>query len=137
MASPHTYSYYFGLGVAIILGYVISSLRIEIRIIGVITMLSERMGRTSAKKRMIQIKANELTESEESFQQKNILSGWDDKNIFELERRAIFSKACDFTAQRMQNSDKCDSRLGFLLPMHHGSRKQVTTEHTTSLVSLS
>jgi ribose/xylose/arabinose/galactoside ABC-type transport system permease subunit len=106
MAILDAYSYYCGLGIAMMLGYVISSLRIERFIITAITMLPKQVSGTLAKKQMAASQEKSLVDSEESFPRMSILNGWTDENIFELERRAIFSKACDFTAQRMQNSDR-------------------------------
>jgi hypothetical protein len=88
------------------LGYVISSLRIERLIITAITMPPEQVSGTLAKKQMAASQEKSLVDSEDSFPRMSILSGWTDEKIFELERRAIFSKACGLTAQRMQNSDR-------------------------------
>ncbi|KAH8790340.1 hypothetical protein F5882DRAFT_491748 [Hyaloscypha sp. PMI_1271] len=94
MAILDAYSYYYGLGIAMMLGYVISSLRIERFIITAITMLPKQVSGTLAKKQMAASQEKSLVDSEESFPRMSILSGWTDENIFELERRAIFSKAC-------------------------------------------
>jgi hypothetical protein len=94
MAVLDTYSYYFGLGIAIVLGYVLSSLRVERLLIAAIMVLPERVSGKSLKKEIIS-EGNNVADAEEKFPTPSFISGWTKENIFELERRAIFSKACD------------------------------------------
>lgn len=110
MAVPDTYSYYFGLGIAIVLGYVLSSLRIERLLIAAIMALPERISGTSLKKQ-ISPAGNNVIENEQTFPMPSVLSGRTEENIFELERRAIFSKAGDFNIRGMETSDT--ARPGF------------------------
>ncbi len=98
MAALDTYSYYFGLASAIVLGYFLSSLRIERLVIAAISMLQERVSGKDFKKRT-KADRNTIASAKETFSTPSILSGWTEENLFELERRAIFSKACDLIAQ--------------------------------------
>jgi hypothetical protein len=98
MAVLDTNSYYFGLGIAIILGYVLSSLRVERLFIAAIMVLPERVNGKSLNKEIIS-ERNNITNAEQKFPTPSFISGWTEDNIFELERRAIFSKACDLIAQ--------------------------------------
>jgi hypothetical protein len=98
MAGLDTYSYYFGLATAIVLGYFLSSLRIERLIITVIIMLQERVSGKYLKKQTTE-NGNTIESAKETFSTPSVLSGWTEEKLFELERRAIFSKACDFIAQ--------------------------------------
>jgi hypothetical protein len=132
MAVHDTYSYYFGLGIAIVLGYVLSSLRIERLLVAALLVLPDWWSRKSSKKE-IMAEGNSIANGEERFTRPTVLSDWTEENVFELERRAIFSKACDFTTHSMQHSDRVNKRLGFLLPMHQGSRKQAIIGHTILL----
>jgi hypothetical protein len=96
METLDAYSYYAGLGVAIIVGYILSSLRLE-RLLIALILLPERVSGQSAKKQ-IAVAEGDITDVGEAFSATTSLSGWTDENIFELERRAIFSKACNFNA---------------------------------------
>jgi hypothetical protein len=98
MATPDAYSYYGGLGIAIIVGYVLSSLRIERLLVAVVLLFPERVSGKSAKKQIIAVEGNNFADAEDNSSTTTSLSGWTNENVFELERRAIFSKACDFNA---------------------------------------
>ena len=98
MAGLDTYSYYFGLATAIVLGYFLSSLRIERLVIAFIIMLQERVSGKYLKKQTIE-DGNTIASAKETFSMPSVLSGWTEDSLFELERRAIFSKACVLIAQ--------------------------------------
>lgn len=99
MASQDNYSYYAGLCVAIIAGYLLSLLHIERLILAAALLLPERVGGKPTKNQIIAAEENNTREAKEQVPPTTITSGWTDENIFELERRAIFSKACDFNAR--------------------------------------
>jgi hypothetical protein len=99
MAAQDNYSYYAGLCVALIAGYLLSLLRIERLVLAVILLLPERVGGRPGKNQIIAAEEKETIEAQEQVSPTTITSGWTDENIFELERRAIFSKACDFNAR--------------------------------------
>jgi nitrite reductase/ring-hydroxylating ferredoxin subunit len=98
MAGLDTYPYYFGLATAIVLGYFLSSLRIERLVIAAIIVLQERVGGKSSKKQTTE-DGHTIASAKKTFLTPSILSGWTEENLFELERRAIFSKACNSIAQ--------------------------------------
>jgi hypothetical protein len=97
MAAPEAYSYYFGLGVAIVLGYVLSSLRIERLLIAAFALLPEQFGGRLSKEQKTE--EHSIAENLKIFSTPSVLSGLTEENIYELERRAIFSKACDLNVQ--------------------------------------
>jgi len=94
MEHPDTYSYYFGLGIAIILGYALSSLRVERLFVAALMLFPERTSGIPLKKEATLVGSN-LVSAEETFSRPRVPSHWTEENVFELERRAIFSKACD------------------------------------------
>ena len=93
MERPESYSYYFGLGIAIFLGYALSSLRVERLFVAAIMLLPERVSGIQLKKHTISVASNSAA-AEEKFSRPVFPSHWTEENIFELERRAIFSKVC-------------------------------------------
>jgi len=94
MERPDTYSYYFELGIAIILGYALSSLRVERLFVAAIMLLPERVSGIPLKKQLAPVESN-VVNAEDTLSRPTFPSHWTEENIFELERRAIFSKACD------------------------------------------
>ena len=98
MTALDRYSYYFGLAIAIVLGYFLSSLHIERLVIAGITVLQKRLSGKAIKKRTTE-EDNKVAGAEHTFSTPSVLSGWTEENLFELERRAIFSKACDLIAE--------------------------------------
>jgi hypothetical protein len=96
MEHQYTYSYYFGLGIAIVLGYALSSLRIERIFVAAIMLLPERVSGNSPKKQTIPV-GNESEVAKESSVVSYFPDNYTTESIFELERRAIFSKACHLT----------------------------------------
>jgi hypothetical protein len=130
MAAPDNNSYYAGICVAIIAGYLLSWLRIERLVLAGILLLPERLGGSPAKNQMIAVNEKDTIDFKEHLPPTTITSGWTDENMFELERRAIFSKACEFNAQCNQSSDRARTRLGFLQRIHLGFRSQETTALT-------
>ena len=129
MAGLDTYSYYFGLATAIVLGYVLSSLRIERLVIAAILMLQERMSGKALKKGTEEDR-NTIASAKETFSTPSVLSGWSEDNLFELERRAIFSKACDLIAQESKLLTGAP-RHGCLSLMRLDFRNQATIVLTT------
>ena len=109
MAGLDTYSYYFGLATAIVLGYFLSSLRIERLVITFIVLLQERVSGEYLEKKTIE-DGNTIASTKETFSIPSVLSGWTEEKLFELERRAIFSKACDFdrSSKKTSNCDQPD-----------------------------
>ena len=93
MTPLDAYSYYAGLLVAIIFGYLLSSLHIERFVLAAILFLPERVSGNSAKTKGISLGESRNTGLETVAQSKTLLDGLKDEDLFELERRAIFSKA--------------------------------------------
>jgi len=129
MAGLDTYSYYFGLATAIVLGYFLSSLRIERLVITFIVMLQERVSGEYLEKKTIE-DGNTIASTKETFSIPSVLSGWTEEKLFELERRAIFSKACDLMAQESKLLTGAP-RHGCLSLMRLDFRNQATIVLTT------
>ncbi|KAE9365519.1 ISP domain-containing protein [Stipitochalara longipes BDJ] len=132
MERSETYSYYLGLGIAIILGYALSSLRIERLFVAVIMLLPEQVSGKSLKKQMIPV-GNNTTVAGESFPRPKFPAYWTEESIFELERRAIFSKTWLFVTHASRFQKPGDYRTydfaGFSFIVILGKDKQLRTFH--------
>lgn len=115
MAVPDASSYYFGLGMAIVLGYVLSSLRIERLLIAAIMLLPQQAGGKPLKKERISDE-NNISDAQETFSMPRILRGLTEESIYELERRAVFSKACNSNVLSSKNLTRSKIDLAFCHP---------------------
>jgi hypothetical protein len=113
VAAPDNNSYYAGICVAIIAGYLLSWLHIERLVLAGILLLPERLGGSPGKNQMIAAEENDTIDFKEHLPQTGITSGWTDESMFELERRAIFSKACEFNTNATRVLTEREPDLAF------------------------